>query len=94
MKKLLREDFDAGPISINEIEPGLWLGNHHFCLLYHFLHLLHLMFISFVGNLTAALDVRLIEKYSITHILTVDSCPLPSNILMLPSVTTKFFQSI
>ncbi|KAK7580511.1 hypothetical protein V9T40_001140 [Parthenolecanium corni] len=69
MKKLLREDFDAGPISINEIEPGLWLG-----------------------NLTAALDVRLIEKYSITHILTVDSCPLPSNILMLPSVTTKFFQ--
>lgn len=29
MKKLLRDDFDAGPISINEIEQGLWLGNLH-----------------------------------------------------------------
>lgn len=51
------------------------------------------MYSSFIGNLTAALDICLIEKYSITHILTVDSCPLPSNILVLPSVTTKFFQS-
>lgn len=25
---LLREDFDAGPSNLDEIEPGLWLGKY------------------------------------------------------------------
>lgn len=25
--QLTRDDFDGGPVSLDEIEPGLWLGN-------------------------------------------------------------------
>ena len=26
LDKLSREDFDGGPVNLDEIEPGLWLG--------------------------------------------------------------------
>ncbi|XP_069696399.1 dual specificity protein phosphatase MPK-4 [Periplaneta americana] len=45
-----------------------------------------------LGNLTAATDVEVLEKNRINHILTVDSCPLPRKITMLPGVKTKFLQ--
>lgn len=66
---LLRDDFNAGPTTLNEIEPKLW-----------------------IGNLTAATDLEVLEKHKINHILTVDSCPLPKNIVMGPGIKTKFIQ--
>lgn len=67
---LTREDFDAGPSSFDEIEPGL-----------------------FLGNLTAATDVNWLKKTGITHILTVDSCPLPRKIQeRLPNLIIKYIQ--
>ncbi|OXA62139.1 Dual specificity protein phosphatase 12 [Folsomia candida] len=44
------------------------------------------------GNLAAACDIHLLKKYRISHILTIDSCPLPSKIQDLPQVTTKFLK--
>ena len=44
------------------------------------------------GNLAAACDIPLLEKYKISYILTIDSCPLPSKITHLPFVKTKFVQ--
>lgn len=68
--KLTREDFDAGPCSYDEIEPGL-----------------------FLGNLTAATDVDWLKEAGITHILTVDSCPLPRKIQeRLPNLIIKYIQ--
>ncbi|GFG38883.1 hypothetical protein Cfor_02190 [Coptotermes formosanus] len=46
----------------------------------------------FIGNLTAATDVVVLELHRINHILTVDSCPLPRKITMLPGIKTKFLQ--
>ncbi|XP_023720741.1 dual specificity protein phosphatase MPK-4 isoform X1 [Cryptotermes secundus] len=45
-----------------------------------------------LGNLTAATDNDVLELHHINHILTVDSCPLPRKITMLPGVKTKFLQ--
>ncbi|KAK7792218.1 hypothetical protein R5R35_007476 [Gryllus longicercus] len=45
-----------------------------------------------LGNLTAATDVEVLSKHKINHILTIDSCPLPTKIIMLPGVKTKFIQ--
>ncbi|XP_067009394.2 dual specificity protein phosphatase MPK-4 [Anabrus simplex] len=45
-----------------------------------------------LGNLTAATDVETLSRLHINHILTVDSCPLPRKITMLPGVKTKFIQ--
>lgn len=45
-----------------------------------------------LGNLSAATDISTIIKYKITHILTIDTCPLPRNVLELQYVTTKFIQ--
>ncbi|XP_046738310.1 dual specificity protein phosphatase MPK-4-like [Diprion similis] len=67
--KLTREDFDAGPRSWDEIEPGVILG-----------------------NLTAATDVDWLREAKITHILTLDSCPLPRKIQLLPDITFKYIQ--
>ncbi|XP_011059034.1 PREDICTED: dual specificity protein phosphatase 12-like isoform X2 [Acromyrmex echinatior] len=68
--KLTREDFDAGPCSFDEIEPGL-----------------------FLGNLTAATDVDWLKEAGITHILTIDSCPLPRKIQeRLPNLIIKYIQ--
>ncbi|XP_015596741.1 dual specificity protein phosphatase MPK-4 [Cephus cinctus] len=67
--KLTREDFDAGPSSYDEIEPGL-----------------------FLGNLTAATDFEWLKEAKITHILTVDSCPLPRKVQVLPDIVLKYIQ--
>ncbi|CAH0557977.1 unnamed protein product [Brassicogethes aeneus] len=66
---LHREDFSLGPISIDWIEHGLYLG-----------------------SLAAAKHIPTLVKYKITHILTIDTVPLPRNILELPGVTVKFIQ--
>ncbi|XP_012270303.1 dual specificity protein phosphatase MPK-4 [Orussus abietinus] len=67
--KMIREDFDAGPTSCDEIVQGL-----------------------FLGNLTAATDVEWLKETKITHILTVDSCPLPRKIQVLPDLILKYIQ--
>ncbi|XP_014251597.1 dual specificity protein phosphatase MPK-4-like isoform X2 [Cimex lectularius] len=67
--RLEREDFDAGPTNLDEIEPGLW-----------------------IGNLTAATDLEELAKIHCNYILTVDSCPLPRNISLLPGIKTMFIQ--
>lgn len=68
-KNLTREDFDAGPRSWDEIEPGVLLG-----------------------NLTAATDVNWLKEAKISHILTLDSCPLPRKIQLLSDITFKYIQ--
>ncbi|XP_021937206.1 dual specificity protein phosphatase MPK-4-like isoform X2 [Zootermopsis nevadensis] len=45
-----------------------------------------------LGNLTAATNVEELQLHHINHILTVDSCPLPRKITMLPGVKVKFLQ--
>lgn len=64
---LHREDFHIGPISIDQIEPNLYLG-----------------------SLAAAKDVNTLKKHCITHILTIDICPLPRKIVELKNLSTKF----
>ncbi|XP_037038369.1 dual specificity protein phosphatase MPK-4 [Bradysia coprophila] len=66
---LSREDFDGGPVSIDQIEKGLYLG-----------------------NVTAATDKGSLQAHDITHILTVDSCPLPSHVLQISTLTNKYIQ--
>ncbi|KAL1513306.1 hypothetical protein ABEB36_002728 [Hypothenemus hampei] len=66
---LQREDFSLGPISYNEIVPGL-----------------------FLGSLSAAKDIGTLSKLKITHILTIDTCPLPRTIVDLSHICTKFIQ--
>ncbi|XP_034663839.1 dual specificity protein phosphatase MPK-4 [Drosophila subobscura] len=66
---LAREDFDGGPVSIDEIETGL-----------------------FLGNLTAATHMETLKSFKITHILTLDSVPLPQHILEASFLTTKYIQ--
>ncbi|KAH8373844.1 hypothetical protein KR200_008209 [Drosophila serrata] len=66
---LTREDFDGGPVSIDEIETGL-----------------------FLGNLTAATHMETLRSFKITHILTLDSVPLPQHILEASFLTTKYIQ--
>lgn len=46
----------------------------------------------YLGNLTAATDSEWLKREQITHILTVDSCPLPRKIQTLPDVTLKYIQ--
>ncbi|XP_054730012.1 dual specificity protein phosphatase MPK-4 [Anastrepha obliqua] len=64
---LQREDFDGGPVSVDEIEPGLYLG-----------------------NLTAATHMETLKNFKITHILTLDSVPLPQHITQASFLTTKY----
>ncbi|XP_073988093.1 dual specificity protein phosphatase MPK-4-like [Rhodnius prolixus] len=45
-----------------------------------------------LGNLTAAMDLEILEQIKCNHILTVDSCPLPKNMSVLPGIKTKFIQ--
>ncbi|XP_030381010.1 dual specificity protein phosphatase MPK-4 [Scaptodrosophila lebanonensis] len=66
---LTREDFDGGPVSIDEIETGL-----------------------FLGNLTAATHMETLKSFKITHILTLDSVPLPQHIVEASFLTTKYVQ--
>lgn len=45
---------------------------------------------SILGSFTAATDVETLKQRNITHILTLDICPLPVHITELPFLTTKF----
>lgn len=45
-----------------------------------------------IGNLTAAMDKTVLERHKVNYILTVDSCPLPANIIDLIGVKNKFIQ--
>ncbi|XP_055302217.1 dual specificity protein phosphatase MPK-4 [Sitodiplosis mosellana] len=55
------------PISLDEIEKGLWLG-----------------------SFTAATDIETLKQRNVTHILTLDICPLPVHITELPFLKTKY----
>uniref|UniRef100_A0A1A9WVL4 protein-tyrosine-phosphatase n=1 Tax=Glossina brevipalpis TaxID=37001 RepID=A0A1A9WVL4_9MUSC len=66
---ITREDFDGGPISLDEIINGL-----------------------FLGNLTAATHMETLKTFNITHILTLDSVPLPKHVTEASFLTTKFIQ--
>lgn len=47
----------------------------------------------FLGNLTAATDIDWLKHAKISHILTVDSCPLPRKIQdALPNIKLKYMQ--
>ena len=99
MQTLCREDFDSGPTSVNEIEPGLWLGESVGSVAD-----LHVdielgecnlpVFICSAGNLSAALDLPTLERYKITHILTVDVCPLPLTVIHSSKFTVKWIKSM
>ncbi|XP_066902144.1 dual specificity protein phosphatase MPK-4 [Halyomorpha halys] len=45
-----------------------------------------------LGNLSAAVDKEFLESIKCNHILTVDSCPLPRNIISLPGMTSMYIQ--
>lgn len=46
----------------------------------------------FLGSLAAAKDIDTLNRLNITHILTIETCPLPRNILELRHITTKYIQ--
>ncbi|KAG5875687.1 Dual specificity protein phosphatase MPK-4 [Gonioctena quinquepunctata] len=46
----------------------------------------------FLGGLAAAKNMDILNKYKITHILTIDTCPLPRTILELKHIVIKFIQ--
>ncbi|KAK9890501.1 hypothetical protein WA026_010580 [Henosepilachna vigintioctopunctata] len=46
----------------------------------------------YLGGLAAAKDVGTLSKLKITHILTIDCCPLPRQILELKELNIKFVQ--
>lgn len=102
------------PISLDEIEKGLWLGKCDFSLYilnyidaivchHGFIDWLHahanelMLFISLKsisGSFTAATDIETLKQRNITHILTLDICPLPVHITELPFLTTKFIHGL
>lgn len=86
--QLNREDFDGGPVSFDQIEKGLFLGWTFL------LPILNQVYNTktFTGNVTAATDKESLQTHNITHILTVDSCPLPSHVLQISYLTNKYIQ--
>lgn len=46
----------------------------------------------YLGNLTAAYDLKTLSDYKITHILTIDTCPLPQHVLKQKHLTTMYIQ--
>ncbi|GLV41145.1 MAPK Phosphatase 4 [Carabus blaptoides fortunei] len=48
----------------------------------------------YLGNVTAAVDVETLQLLGITHILTLDSCPLPRKITDMPNLKTKFIHLV
>ncbi|CAG9854747.1 unnamed protein product [Phyllotreta striolata] len=46
----------------------------------------------YLGGLAAAKNQETLKKYNITHILTIDICPLPRNITEQKNLVTKFIQ--
>lgn len=81
------------PISLDEIEKGLWLG--WFTLKFGAFNLLLIQcLMQFLGSFSAATDVETLKQRNITHILTLDICPLPVHITELPFLKTKYIQGI
>ncbi|XP_045472736.1 dual specificity protein phosphatase MPK-4-like [Harmonia axyridis] len=62
-------DTTIGPISVDLIEPNLYLG-----------------------GLAAAKDKDTLKRLNISHIITIDTCPLPRQIVELKCLTIKFIQ--
>lgn len=93
---LSREDFDGGPVSLDQIEKGLFLGWFigwkELFPLTKILSTVVLTLTYFSGNVTAATDKESLQSHDITHILTVDSCPLPSHVLQISTLTNKYIQ--
>lgn len=56
--------------------------------------LLILCLMQFSGSFSAATDVETLKQRNITHILTLDICPLPVHITELPFLKTKYIQGI
>lgn len=44
----------------------------------------------FSGSFSAATDVETLKQHNVTHILTLDICPLPAHIIELPFLKTKY----
>lgn len=49
--------------------------------------------IIIVGNLTAATSLEILRLNAITHVLTLDSVPLPQHVTEATFLTTKYVQS-
>jgi dual specificity phosphatase 12 len=93
---LSRDDFDAGPTSVDVIEPGLLLGKFRgdegceATTVQKIINVLSFYFHS--GNLTTALDTETLQLHGVDHILTVDSVPLPRAVTENSHLKTKFIQ--
>lgn len=48
----------------------------------------------FVGNATAASDIKTLDTLGISHILTVDSCPLTLSVKDNPKLVCKYIQAV
>lgn len=46
----------------------------------------------YLGSLAAAKDMETLDKIKVTHILTIDTCVLPTNIVRLPHIQTEFIK--
>lgn len=46
----------------------------------------------YLGGLAAAKNLEVLKKYNITHILTIDICPLPRRVLEQKHLVIKFIQ--
>jgi len=67
MNELKKQEEIENPLSVDEIEPRLYLG-----------------------NVTAATNLIFLKTHSITHIITIDSCPLPSFVTSSTAVNNKY----
>lgn len=47
-----------------------------------------------LGNVSAAVDVDTLHQCKITHILTLDTCPLPRKIIEMPNIKVKFIHLV
>lgn len=46
-----------------------------------------------LGNATVASDIRKLSELQISHIVTIDSCPLPDSIRSNPAITNMYVQA-
>lgn len=46
----------------------------------------------YLGNLSAAKNIATLKKFNITHILTIDNCPLPQSILAIKHLKKKYIE--
>lgn len=49
-----------------------------------------MVWILFLGSFTAATDIETLKQRNVTHILTLDICPLPIHLTELPFLKTKY----